>query len=72
MLATEICVTSSGTPTALANLMSPSTSIALNSPKVFKHKRKAPADFDIGHAEENTTQQILYAEHIGSVWAIDP
>lgn len=47
MLAREICVTSSGSPTPFAKLLSPSSSIASNSPQSQKRKRKAPAEQNI-------------------------
>lgn len=67
MLASEICVTSSGSSAPLAKLLSPSTSIASNSPQAQKRKRKAPAEHDIAHAEESTI-----TEFVGSVLDIDP
>jgi len=62
-----VCATSSGSPDRLGNLLSPSTSIASNLPQIQKRKRKAPAEYDIGHAEESAT-----AELVGYVWATDP
>jgi len=67
MLAREICVTSSGSPTPFAKLLSPSSSIASNSPQAQKRKRKAPAEQNIAHVKASTI-----AEFVGSVWAVDP